>query len=64
MNWTMEVKHWLDRVYDSGINGFVTTVNLAEFQDIAIREATVAEADTYIEDLRGMGGSEYSIDDL
>lgn len=59
-----EVERWLDRVYDSEIDGRVTTINLAEFRCIATRRASKEEADAHIDDLREMGVAKYEIDDL
>lgn len=59
-----EVERWLDRVYDSEIDGYVTTINLAEFRYIATRHASQEEADAHIDDLREMGVAEQEIDDL
>lgn len=59
-----EVERRLDNVYDGEIDGFVTTVNLAEFRYIATRQMSVAKADAYIEDLKAMGVAEYKINDL
>lgn len=59
-----EVERWLDRVYDGDRDGYVATVNLAEFRYIATREASVEQADAFIDDLRDMGVSEYGIDGL
>lgn len=58
------VERWLDRVYDAEIDGYVTTLNLAEFRYVAARESSTADADAHIEDLRAMGVLEYGIDDL
>lgn len=59
-----EVERWLDRVYDSEIDGYVTTINLAEFRYIAVRQTSETQADAHINDLREMGVTEYAIDDL
>ncbi|MDS0474529.1 PIN domain-containing protein [Natrinema sp. 1APR25-10V2] len=59
-----EVKRWLDRVYDGELDGYIATINLAEFRYITIREASVEKADAHIDDLRDMGVTEYNIDDL
>lgn len=58
------VEGWLDRVYDGEIDGYVTTINLAEFRYVAARYASPEAADSYIADLRRMGVSEYGIDSL
>lgn len=58
------VEDWLDRVYDGEVDGYVTTINLAEFRYVAIREASAERADTHIQDLRDMGVREYKIDTL
>ena len=59
-----EVERWLDRVYDGELDGYISTINLAEFRYIAAREASVEQADAHIDDLRDMGVTEYNIDDL
>lgn len=59
-----EVEHWLDRVYDGELNGYIATINLAEFRYIATQEASVEKADAHIDDLRDMGVTEYNIDAL
>lgn len=59
-----EVERWLDSVYDGERNGYVTTVNLAEFRYVATREASAEQADAHIGDLQEMGVAEYTIDDL
>jgi ribonuclease VapC len=59
-----EVEHWLNRVYDGEIDGYTSTINLAEFRYIAIRKTSVEQADAHIDDLRDMGVTEYNIDDL
>jgi ribonuclease VapC len=58
------VEDWLDRVYDTEIDGYVTTINLAEFRYVAIRRASTRRADAHIDDLRAMGVTKYGIDDL
>jgi predicted nucleic acid-binding protein len=58
------VEHWLDRVYDGEINGYVTTVNLAEFRYVAVRKAAVERADAHLDNLRDMGVTEYGVDGL
>lgn len=59
-----DVERWLTRVYDGDIDGFVTTINLAEVRYIAIRNTTVEKADAHIDTLRDMGVTEYTVDDL
>lgn len=59
-----EVERWLDQVYDGELDGYVSTINLAEFRYIAAREASGEQADAHINDLREMGVSEYNIDGL
>ena len=59
-----EVEHWLDRVYDGEIDGFISTVNLAEFRYIAIRKTSAQQADAHIDELRDMGVDEYDSNDL
>lgn len=59
-----EVERWLDRVYDGELDGYVSTINLAEFRYIAARETSVARADAHIHDLQDMGVTEYNVDTL
>jgi len=59
-----EVERWLDLVYDGERDGYVSTINLAEFRYIASRKASVEKADAHIDDLRDMGVTEYNIDTL
>ena len=59
-----EVERWLDRVYDSELDGYVSTINLAEFRYIAIRKSSVEKADAHINDLQAMGVTEYRTDHL
>lgn len=59
-----EVERWLDSVYDGERDGYVSTINLAEFRYIAARKTSVERADAHIQDLRDMGVTEYNIDDL
>lgn len=59
-----EVERWLDRVYDGERDGYVSTINLAEFRYVATREASVEQADVQITALRDMGLTEYEIDEL
>lgn len=59
-----EVERWLDQVYDGERDGYVSTINLAEFRYIAVRESSVEQADAHINDLRDMGVTEYNIDGL
>jgi predicted nucleic acid-binding protein len=59
-----DVEAFLDDVYDGEIDGYVTTINLAEFRYIAVRLSSAERADAYIEDLKEMGVTEYKIDDL
>ena len=59
-----EVESWLDQIYDGKINGYVSTINLAEFRYIAARKTSVDEADAYIDALREMGVNTYDIDEL
>ena len=58
-----EVEDWLDGVYDGDRDGYVTTINLAEFRYVAARKTSPERADAHIDDLRDMGLSEYPIDD-
>ena len=59
-----EVEHWLNRVYDGEHDGYIATINLAEFRYIAVRKTSVAQADAHIDDLRDMGVTEYNVDGL
>ena len=59
-----DVEEFLDDVYDGEIDGYVTTINLAEFRYIAARLISPKRADAHIEDLKEMGVTEYEIDDL
>ncbi|WP_324759617.1 hypothetical protein [Haloarcula montana] len=59
-----EVERWLDRVYDGDIDRYISTLNLAEFRYIAIRNTSVDQADAHIDNLRDMGMNEYEIDAL
>lgn len=59
-----EVERWLDYVYDGERDGYISTVNLAEFRYVATRRASVKQADAHIDALRDMGVTVYNIDDL
>ena len=59
-----DVEVFLDDVYDGEIDGYVTTINLAEFRYIAARLTSPKRADAHIEDLKEMSVTEYEIDDL
>lgn len=59
-----EVERWLDLVYDGERDGYVSTINLAEFRYISSRKASGEKADAHIDDLRDMGVTEYNIDSL
>ena len=59
-----DVEDFLDDVYDTEIDGYITTINLAEFRYIAARLSSPEQADAHIEDLKKMGVTEYEIDDL
>jgi predicted nucleic acid-binding protein len=59
-----EVERWLDRVYDGDADGYISTINLAEFRYIAVRKASAEQADAHITALRNMGVAEYNIDAL
>ena len=59
-----EVERWLDRIYDGELDGYISTINLAEFRYIAARKTSVEQADAFIDDLRDMGVTEYNIDGL
>lgn len=58
------VEHWLDRVYDGERDGYIATINLAEFRYVAARKASVAQADAHLDDLRDIGVTAYDVDDL
>lgn len=58
------VEDVLNDVYDGEIDGYVTTINLAEFRYIAARLRSPERADAHIEHLKQMGVTEYKIDDL
>ena len=58
------VERWLDRVYDGERDGYVSTINLAEFRYVSIRETSPAQADGQIDALRAMGVREYDVDRL
>lgn len=59
-----EVEQRLNDIYDGEIDGYVTTINLAEFRYIATRKTSTERADTHIENLKKIGVNEYSIDPL
>lgn len=59
-----EVEGWLDRVYDAERDGYVATLNLAEFRYVAARKTSRKRADAHLGDLREMGVTEYAIDGL
>jgi len=59
-----EVERWLDLVYDGEVDGYISTINLAEFRYITTRKASTEQADAHIDALRDMGLSEYNIDGL
>ncbi len=58
------VEHWLDRVYDGDVDGYISTINLAEFRYVATRAVSALHADAHINELREMGVTLYDIDDL
>jgi predicted nucleic acid-binding protein len=58
------VETYLDRVYDNEIDGYVTTVNLAEFRYVSVRRTSASAADAHIQDLRDVGVSQYGTDGL
>ena len=58
-----EVERWLDKVYDGKMNGYVSTINLAEFRYIASRKASMRQADAHINDIREVGLNTINIDD-
>jgi predicted nucleic acid-binding protein len=59
-----EVERWLDRVYDGEIDGYISTINLAEFRYVATRETSVEQADAGIGDLRERGVTGFDLGDL
>jgi predicted nucleic acid-binding protein len=59
-----EVKRWLDYVYDGELDGYISTINLAELRYIAARKTSPGQADSHVRALRDMGVAEYSIDGL
>lgn len=59
-----EVSRWLDRVYDGDCDGYVSTINLAEFRYVAARKTSADRADAHIDDLRQIRVMEYDIDGL
>lgn len=58
------VEHWLNQVYDGDVDGFISTINLAEFRYVATRAASAEHADAHINELREMGVTLYDIDGL
>lgn len=58
------VEDVLDDVYDGNVDGYVTTVNLAEFRYVAARLRSPEQADAHIAQLKRMGVTEYGIDDV
>ena len=58
------VEDMLDDVYDGDVDGYVTTINLAEFRCVAARLRSMERADAYIADLERLGVAEYGIDDV
>lgn len=54
----------LDDVYDTEVEGYVTTINLAEFRYVAARLSTANAADRFIERLQNVGLAEYGVDGL
>lgn len=59
-----EVERWLDRVYDGELDGYVATLNLAEYRYVAVRKTSAERADAHIDALREMGVTGYNIDGL
>lgn len=59
-----EVERWFNRVYDGELDGYVSTLNLAESRCIAARDATGEQVDALFDDLRDMGVTEFSIDEF
>ncbi|RAW44134.1 hypothetical protein DQW50_15930 [Halorubrum sp. 48-1-W] len=58
------VEDVLDDVYNGDVNGYVTTVNLAEFRYVAARLRSAERADAHIAHLERMGVVTYGIDDV
>ena len=59
-----DVERWLDLVYDGDRDGYVTTINLAEFRYVAARMTSVERADAHIDALRDIGVTTYDVDGL
>ena len=59
-----DVERWLDRVYDGDCDGYISTINLAEFRYVATRNSSLEQADAQIDALADMGVTTYDVDDL
>lgn len=58
------VEEVLEDVYDGDVDGYVTTVNLAEVRYVAARLSSPERADEHVAGLKRMGLREYGVDDL
>lgn len=58
------VEYVLDDVYDGDIDGYITTVNLAEFRYVAARLRSPERADAHIARLKRMGVTEYGVNNI
>lgn len=58
------VEEVLEDVYDGDVDGYVTTVNLAEVRYVAARLSSPKRADEHVAGLKRMGLREYGVDDL
>lgn len=58
------VEEILEGVYDGDVDGYVTTVNLAEVRYVAARSSSPERADEHVAGLKRMGLREYGVDDL
>jgi ribonuclease VapC len=58
------VERYLDEVYHGERDGYVTTVNVAEFRYVAARKTSLDAADAHIASLERMGVAEYGVDEL
>ena len=58
------VEEVLESVYDGDVDGYVTTVNLAEVRYVAARLSSPKRADEHVAGLKRMDVREYGVDDL
>jgi len=58
------VEEILEGVYDGDVDGYVTTVNLAEVRYVAARLSSPERADEHVAGLKRMGVRECGVDDL